>query len=368
LEGAGSPAEVNLQSRDLANMFAAKEADAPVLLVGDIDRGGVFASLIGTMDLLLPEDRPRVKGLIINKFRGNLEILKPGLAVIEQKTGVPVLGVLPYLEGLAIAEEDAAVLDSRKESSQAQLKIKVIHFPRISNFDDFQPLERESAVELLFIDKPEDTADADLLILPGTKSTIDDLRWLRAQGFEPVLKNWAQKGLPLLGICGGYQMLGEIIEDPAHVESQESSIAGLGLLPIGTQFEKEKVTTQSEVFLKDENPLFSQAGNTLLKTYEIHMGRVSMRENAQPLFRVSTRNGKMVDGTEGVVKGSVAGSLMHGLFENDRLRQSLISGLGHRRGLSLSADAYSKNAEYDRLAEMIRNHLDTKFLDQLAGL
>jgi adenosylcobyric acid synthase len=368
LEGAGSPAEVNLQSRDLANMFAAKTADAPVLLVGDIDRGGVFASLIGTMDLLLPEDRPRVKGLIINKFRGNLEILKSGLDIIEQKTGVPILGVLPYLEGLRIAEEDAAVLDSRKENSPAPLKIKVIHFPRISNFDDFQPLERESSVELQFIEKPEDAVEADLLILPGTKSTMDDLRWLRVQGFESVLKNRAQSGLPLLGVCGGYQMLGEVIEDPNHEESQESSVAGLGLLPIGTQFEKEKVTAQSEITAANENSIFLSAGSERLRTYEIHMGRVVVREIAQPLFRVHSRNGKVVDEMEGAVKGSVAGTLMHGLFENDKLRQSLISYLGRRKGLSLSADAFSKEAEYDRLAEMIRNHLDTNFLDQLVGL
>jgi adenosylcobyric acid synthase len=269
---------------------------------------------------------------------------------------------------LAIAEEDAAVLDNLKKTSSAALRIGVLNFPRISNFDDFQPLQRESAVELQFIEKPAEAENMDLLILPGTKSTMGDLRWLRTQGFEPILRERARKGLPLLGICGGYQMLGEIIEDPDHAESQESSMPGLGLLPIGTQFEKEKVTAQSEVLLKNENPLFSQAGNTLLITYEIHMGRVLMRENAKPLFQVSSRNGKKMDETEGAVKGSVAGSLMHGLFENDKLRQSLISALGLRKGLSLSADAFSKEAEYDRLAEMIRNHLDSKFLDQLVGL
>jgi adenosylcobyric acid synthase len=368
LEGAGSPAEVNLQSRDLANMFAAKEADAPVLLVGDIDRGGVFASLIGTLDLLLPEDRSRVKGLIINKFRGNLDILKPGLAFIEQKSGLPVLGVLPYLEGLGIAEEDAAVLDSHKSISKAKLKISVIKFPRISNFDDFQPLERESAVDLQFIEKPDEMTDADLVILPGTKSTVDDLGWLRAQGFESVLKNRAQRNLSILGICGGYQMMGKELENLNRVESRETFITGLELLPIATRFQKEKVTTQTEVILMDENILFPNTGKTILKTYEIHMGQVYLRDNAQPLFQVCSRNGQLVTETEGVVKGSVTGTLMHGLFENKEVRQALISHLGRRKGLTLSSDVYSKDAEYDRLAEMIQNYLDTRFLDRLVGL
>jgi adenosylcobyric acid synthase len=366
LEGAGSPAEVNLQSRDLANMFAAKEADAPVLLVGDIDRGGVFASLIGTLDLLLPEDRSRVKGLIINKFRGNLDILNPGLAFIEQKSGLPVLGVLPYLEGLSIEEEDAAVLEGPRKKSNAPLKIRVIQFPRISNFDDFQPLERESAVDLQFIEKPENARDADLLILPGTKSTTADLHWLRGHGFETLLQNRVQKGFPVLGVCGGYQMLGETIEDPDQVESKEISILGLGLLPVATRFEKEKVNAQVEASLLNGNSLGEKG--LRVKTYEIHMGRVVLKSSVQPLFQVGSRNGKSVTETEGVVKGSVTGTLMHGLFENKEVRQALISHLGKRKGLTLSSDVYSKDAEYDRLAEMIQNHLDTRFLDRLVGL
>ncbi len=366
LEGAGSPAEVNLQSRDLANMYAAKEAGAPVLLVGDIDRGGVFASLIGTLDLLLPEDRPRVKGLLINKFRGNLDILKPGLVFIEQKSGLPVLGVLPFLSGLSIAEEDSASLEEPRKKSNAPLKIRVIQFPRISNFDDFQPLERESAVDLQFIEKPENAADADLLILPGTKSTAADLQWLRARGFERLLQDRVQKGLPVLGVCGGYQMLGETIEDPNQVESKEISISGLGLLPITTRFEKEKVTAQVEASVMEGSSLGTKG--LMVKTYEIHMGRVVLKSSAQPLFQVRSRNGQSVTETEGVIKGLVAGTLMHGLFENKEVRQALISHLGRRKGLTLLSDVYSKDAEYDRLAEMIRNHLDTKFLDQLAGL
>jgi adenosylcobyric acid synthase len=366
LEGAGSPAEVNLQSRDLANMFAAKEADAPVLLVGDIDRGGVFASLIGTLDLLSVEDRARVKGLIINKFRGNLEILKPGITFMEQRTGLPVLGVLPYLSGLSIAEEDSTALDGpRKKSDNAPLRIVVVKFPHISNFDDFQPLEREKTVELEFIEKPEEIKDADLLILPGTKTTMNDLQWLRVQGFESVLQNRVQKGLPLLGVCGGYQMLGQVIEDPDRVESPETSVPGLGLLPVKTRFEKEKVTAQVEASALGETSFPLGARNSEFRGYEIHMGRVYPLGLVHPLFQMRSRNGQLVSEAEGVVEGSTAGTLIHGLFENEGIRQSLISHLGRLKGFSLSVGAYSKDADYDRLAEMVRKHLDTHFLDSL---
>ncbi|HTA75814.1 MAG TPA: cobyric acid synthase [bacterium] len=374
LEGAGSPAEVNLQSRDLANMFAAKEADAPVLLVGDIDRGGVFASLIGTLDLLSAEDRARVKGLIINKFRGNLEILKPGVTFIEDKSKLPVLGVLPYLSGLAIAEEDAVALDEPRENAVgAQLKVVVIKFPRISNFDDFQPLEREKAVNLKWIEKPSQAEGADLVILPGTKATVADLQWLRAQGFESLLRQRAEEGLPLLGICGGYQMLGQAIEDPDQVESTEKLISGLGLLPVVTRFEKEKITSQINGEVKGENFFMEGQAGSSFKSYEIHMGRVERSAGARALFQLQERNGQKVSETEGVLQGSVAGTLQHGLFENHSFRQGLLTALGKRKNLSLSSDDQSKEAEYDRLAQMVRDHLDTKFLDrlvldQLAGL
>jgi adenosylcobyric acid synthase len=369
LEGAGSPAEVNLQSRDLANMFAAREADAPVLLVGDIDRGGVFASLIGTLDLLPAEDRVRVKGLIINKFRGNLDILKPGVTFIEEKSKLPVLGVLPYLSGLAIAEEDAVALDGPRESAAgAQLKIVVIKFPRISNFDDFQPLEREKVVKLTFIEKPSQAEDADLIILPGTKATVADLQWLRAQGFEPLFRQRAEEGLPLLGVCGGYQMLGQAIEDPGQVESTEKLVSGLGLLPVVTRFEKEKITSQIKGEVKGENFLMEGQAGSVFKSYEIHMGRVERSAGARALFQLQERNGQKVSETEGALLGSVAGTLQHGLFENQSFRQGLLTALGKRKNLSLSSDAQSKDAEYDRLAQMVRDHLDTKFLDQLAGL
>jgi adenosylcobyric acid synthase len=366
LEGAGSPAEVNLQDRDLANMFAAEAADAPVLLVGDIDKGGVFASLLGTLELLKPADRIRVKGLLINKFRGNLEILKPGLSFLEQRTGLPLLGVLPYLSDLGIAEEDSTALEEPRPYSQdAVLQIGVLKFPRISNFDDFQPLEREKSVRVQFVQKPHELEGMDLIILPGTKSTVDDLKWLWEKGFEEPLRKWAQGGRPILGICGGYQMLGEIIEDPYHVESNESSVKGLGLLPVTTRFEKEKITAQVEAFGVDE----TMGGPThqKIKAYEIHMGRVNVKEKLAPLFKIISRNGQAVEETEGVIQGSVSGTLLHGLFENDSVRSALLTGLGKRKGLNVSAVRYSKETEYDRLADMVQNHLDTTLLDRIMG-
>ncbi len=366
LEGAGSPAEVNLQSRDLANMFAAQEADAPVLLVGDIDRGGVFASLIGTLDLLPPDQRARVKGLVINKFRGDLGILKPGLSFIEQRSNLPVLGVLPYLFDLNVAEEDAVVLeDKRTFSSPAPLRVAVLKFPRISNFDEFQPLKKEKNFQLDWIDRPGQIGDADLVILPGTKSTVADLAWLRERGFEMPLRQRAEEGLSLLGICGGYQMLGQSIEDPDEVESTQKRVTGLGLLPVVTRFEKNKITSQ--IGGRTQNSGFFPEARGF-KSYEIHCGRVERSAPARPLFALLTRNGQTVSETEGAALGSVAGTLQHGLFENQDLRQALLDALGKSRGLFLQAEVQSDEADFDRLAEMVRRHLDVKFLDRLVGM
>ncbi len=369
LEGAGSPAEINLQEKDLANMFPAQLAEAPVLLVGDINLGGVFASLIGTLDLLKPSDRNRVKGLIINKFRGNLDILKPGLSFLEQKTGLPILGVLPYLHELNIAEEDSVVLeDPQKIKTGALLQIVVLKFPHISNFDDFQPLGKEKAVQLRFIQRPEEIQTADLLILPGTKTTVEDLKWLRVQGFEPVIQNRVQKEEPILGICGGYQMLGESIEDPHFVESQEASVKGLGLLSVITRFEKEKITAQVEAAIKGENFLADGQKDCVINGYEIHMGQVRVHASARPLFQIHSRNKQTIQEMEGAVQGAVAGTLMHGLFENQSIRSALLASLGKRKGLELIAGNSSKEAEYDRLADMIQDYLETGILERIVGL
>jgi adenosylcobyric acid synthase len=364
LEGAGSPAEVNLQERDLANMFPAKLAQAPVLLVGDIDRGGVFASLLGTLELLPPSDRARVKGLVINKFRGNLDILKTGLSFLEQRTGLPVLGVLPYLSGLGLASEDSVALEeSDPFNGMDLLDIAILRFPHLSNFDDFLPLAKAEGVRVRYVSTPGEVEGSDLVILPGTKTTVADLRWLREAGFEPLLRKRAEENRPLLGVCGGYQMLGERIEDPSQVESKEIFVKGLGLLPITTRFGKEKTTTQVEASTMGQGPLGPGAGK--VSAYEIHMGQVAVSGKAEPMFRVSSRNGRAVEETEGAVSGSVAGTLLHGLFENEAVRSGLLGGLARLKGLKLELTPYSKEKEYDRLADMVRQYLDTSLLEKI---
>jgi adenosylcobyric acid synthase len=369
LEGAGSPAEVNLQSRDLANGFAAQLADAPVLLVGDIDRGGVFASLWGTLDLMTAEDRARVKGLLINKFRGNLDILKPGLDFLEQKTKLPVLGVLPYLSQVALAQEDSTALeDTRRSSSTAVLRIAVIRFPHISNFDDFQPLEREPAVDLFYAQGPDELSAVDLVILPGTKTTVADLEWLREKGFEPALQARVKKDQPILGICGGYQMLGKKIEDPDHAETKQSSVPGLGFLPVTTYFEKEKQAAQVEAVASGHGLFEGRSLKTPLRAYEIHMGRVKTDGPLKPLFHLRVRNQKADEGNEGAVLGNVMGTILHGLFENEEVRSALLIFLAKRKNVSVSAGSFSKEADYDRLAEMIETHVDAVGLNRMVGL
>ena len=247
IEGAGSPAEINLKARDIVNMHVAKLADAPVILLGDIDRGGVFAQFVGTMELLEPDERARVAALAINKFRGDIALLQSGLDFIVQRVAAPMLGVIPFIERLRIADEDAVALDQRLDRSRAstmRLEIAVVRLPRISNFDDFQPLEHEPEVVVRFVETPQYLSNADLVILPGSKSTVADLAWLRASGIDRAVVERARRGEPILGVCGGYQMLGNSIEDPHGVESSQCSTPGLGLLAVRTRFARDKLTAQ----------------------------------------------------------------------------------------------------------------------------
>jgi adenosylcobyric acid synthase len=279
IEGAGSPAEINLRDRDIANMFVARIADAPVLLVGDIDRGGVFAAFVGTMALLEPEDRGRIAAFIVNRFRGDLALLESGLEFLEGRTGVPVLGVVPYIARLRIADEDSLSLEPRRRRRAAQpneLEIAVVCLPRISNFDDFEPLEHEPGVVVRFVDRPEQVAAADLLILPGSKSTIADLAWLRESGLASVVQERGRRRAPVLGICGGCQMLGDRIDDPDRVESDTSNTAeGLGLLEARTRFGLHKTTARAVAypagrgFFAEDLPRDSR-----LEGYEIHVGQI----------------------------------------------------------------------------------------------
>jgi adenosylcobyric acid synthase len=378
IEGAGSPAEINLRDRDIVNMFVARLADAPVVLVGDIDRGGVFAALLGTLDLLEPEDRRRVAGLIINKFRGDVELLKPGLEFIERRGGVPVLGVVPYVRRLRIADEDSVSLESRRRRGPAsadEVEIAVVCLPRISNYDEFEPLESEPGVVVRFVEGAREIERADLAVLPGTKNTAADLAWLREMGLDVAIAERARRGAPVLGVCGGCEMLGESIDDPDGIEGGLATHAkGLGLLALRTRFERTKVTTRVEA-----RPLgrgfFTRelASEVRLKGYEIHMGRVETTRDVVPAFEITARGRSAERAPDGAVdeRGVVVGTMIHGLLENDVLRSGLLRELRLRKGLEapkVAAAIPSKQSEYDRLARVLRESLDMVRLRRIAGL
>lgn len=375
IEGAGSPAEINLKARDLVNMHVARLAEAPVLLVGDIDRGGVFAALVGTLELLEPDERARIAALVINNFRGDLALLEPGLEFVRQRTGKPVLGVVPHVPQLRIADEDSVSLESRKgrqRPSRGELDIAVVRLPQMSNYDDVLELEHERAVTVRFVQEPAELRGADLVILPGSKSTLSDLGWLRRSGLAAELVRQAHAGGLLLGICGGCQMLGEWIADPERVESREPLVPGLGLLASSTRFAADKRTTQVEAcaalpcFLTEEAPAAAR-----LSGYEIHMGRITLGPTTRSLFRLLARNGQPVDARDGAINatGNVIGTMLHGLFANASVRVGLLRRLRQRRGLDEPTGAAlpAREAEYDRLAAAVRQALDLKLLRRLIG-
>ncbi|MGZ6185612.1 MAG: cobyric acid synthase [Candidatus Binataceae bacterium] len=377
IEGAGSPAEINLAGQDLVNMHVAAEAEAPVLLVGDIDRGGVFAHLVGTMELLAPADRERVAGFLINKFRGDVALLAPGLEFLRERFRVPVLGVIPYLERLRIADEDSVALEDRRNrraTGLGQIDIAVIKLPRISNYDDFLALEHEDDVTVRFVEEPREMAGADLAIIPGSKSTIADLGWLHESGFALAIVDRAREGGLIAGICGGCQMLGEGIDDPHRVESDEASARGLGLLPIVTRFAKTKLTAQVRVRVKSSS-ILSGAGIVAdeISAYEIHMGNVERTAGSSAPFRIVSRNGAPADTLDGAINrdGSVAGTMLHGIFENDALRAAFLGALRRRKGLAAHGETRpvaSREAEYDRLASAVADGVDLPMLRKIAGL
>ncbi|HEV2175146.1 MAG TPA: cobyric acid synthase [Nitrospira sp.] len=377
IEGAGSPAEINLKSRDIVNMHVAKLADAPVLLVGDIDRGGVFASFVGTMELLDPDERGRVAAFVVNKFRGDIALLRPGLSFLTERTGKPVLGVVPYVSNLRIADEDSVSLDdrmARRRPSQHELDIVVVRLPRISNYDDVEPLEHEDGVVVRFVEQADEVQRADLVILPGSKNTVSDLAWLRARGIARAIEARAFEGKPVLGLCGGCQMLGEVIEDPHGVESAETQVRGLGILALRTHFMREKITAQ--VRARILTPSFLTDGTVVeqdVTGYEIHMGVVEPRRPRASPFEICLRNGCMEATADGAIGGggAVVGTMMHGLFENEAIRARTIAFLRKRKGLvecSVPHCIPSKQAEYDRLEAAVREHLDRELLWRLARL
>ena len=376
IEGAGSPAEVNLKANDIVNMRIAKYLNAPVLLVADIDRGGALASLVGTLELLEPDERDLVKGLVINKFRGDVTILQPALDFLEEKTGKPVLGVIPYLPDLGIDDEDSVSLDDKvvtKDKSNAPIKIAVIQTPKISNFTDFDALSREDDVNLYYVKEGEEIGEVDLILLPGSKNTTEDMLYLRNSGMEEAIKKAHAKGTPIIGICGGYQMLGEKISDPYHTESDNDSVKGLGFLPMETIFAEKKLTSQ----VKAKCFKWHFMGESLevddLFGYEIHMGETCFTKECLNPFLITQRAGEDVEIAEGLIndEGNVMGAYIHGIFDNDKYRRGLINILRKRKNLEplpVSVNyAAAKQHAYNRLAQTVRENLDMEKLRQIIG-
>ncbi|MGH7370367.1 MAG: cobyric acid synthase [Candidatus Methylomirabilales bacterium] len=358
IEGAGSPAEMNLRDRDLTNMAVAEMADAPVLLVGDIDRGGVFAAFVGTLELLDPVERDRVQGFIINKFRGDRELLAPGLEFLMARTGKPVFGVIPFDRNLRIPEEDAlperAFANGRRRDA-SRLQIGVIALPHLSNFTDFDPLAAEPDVNLFYVRDPEEVRLADCLILPGSKSTVEDILFLRKMGLAQAVTRAAREEKVIVGICGGYQMLGTWIADPDHVESAQDQVRGLGLLQMTTRFQKEKITHQVRATCV-------RSGEEV-RGYEIHHGVSFPMDGTRPAFEIVERSGQAVRIHDGACDGSgkIWGSNIHGLFENASFRRQFLQAVWEARGLSHPISVRPKwnlEHELDRWADLVRVHLD----------
>ena len=375
IEGAGSPAEINLKATEIVNMAVARYANASVLLCGDIDRGGVFASLVGTMELLEPDERALVRGFIINKFRGDQSLLADGLAWLEQRTGVPVAGVVPYFRDIHIPEEDSVPLEyAAPASGESLLDIAVVYLPHISNFDDFDPLARENGVSLRYVASANQLGRPDLVILPGTKTTIPDFCWMEERGIPAAVQDAHSNGSAVIGICGGYQMLGTGISDPHNVESSRSECKGLGLLPSSTVFAPSKETHRILGHVLPAPGLLSGAQGLPVQGYEIHMGRTH-GQGANPPFRIEDRSDVPVDeatGFDGAVDASgwVLGTYIHGLFHNAGLRWAMLQALASRKGvrLSLAAEDMAWDREYDKLADWVRGSLDMELVYRIAGL
>jgi cobyric acid synthase CobQ len=378
LEGAGSPAEVNLKDRDIVNMRMAEWADAPVLLAADIDRGGVFASIVGTMAILEPHERDRVAGFIINKFRGDVTLLKPGLDWLEERTGKPVLGVIPYLPDLGLEDEDSLSLDRRSLAADRhegeRLDIAVLRLPRISNFTDFDPLQAESDVAVRYVTTADQLGNPDAVIIPGSKNTAEDLLHLRETGIAAKLERYKQAGGHIVGICGGYEMMGRTLSDPERIESEHASLPGFGWLPIDVTFEPRKRTVRVAGFA--EHP--GTAERHSLIGYEIHMGRAEAADSSviRP-FLVHA----VVEGNEQVPyeqpyregaaseDGKLWGTFMHGVLHNDSFRRAWLNKLrGDRGWIPLQASLRffeRREAAFDRLADHVRAHLD---MDRIIAL
>jgi adenosylcobyric acid synthase len=363
IEGAGSAAEPNLRATDIVNMRVARHAEAVTLVVGDIDRGGVFAHLLGTVELMSPEDRALIQGFIINRFRGDPSLLTPAIEELERRTGIPVVGVIPWLNQLRLAEEDAVALErvdraTGNEGASSDIDIAVIHLGRIANFDDFDPLVDEPGVRLRYVSQPSQLDTPDLVVLPGTKATIADLEQLQRSGLARAIAEHHAAGGSVLGICGGYQMLGERIEDPKGVEARRgTSVPGLGLLPVTTTFVADKSTRLATGrALASAGPWSGTSGATV-EGYEIHMGRTEPAPGTAPFLELDGHEDGAIS-----LDGRAAGTYLHGLLHTDALRSALLAGLGRPEGIA--GASFDREREFDRLAHHVRSHLD---MDRIRG-
>lgn len=379
LEGAGSPAEINLREHDIANMRMAHAADAACLLVGDIDRGGVFASLLGTLELLTPEDRARIRGFVINKFRGDESLLRPGVAMIEKRVGLPCVGVVPFLRDLGLDEEDGIALEERPSAARRwknpesgttrALRIGVIALPHMANFTDFDALALEPSISLAFLERPEEMAAADLVILPGTKQTLDDLFWLEQRGFARELQRLAATGVPIIGICGGFQMFGLSIEDPQGVENggEPCRRMALGLLPVRTVLRAEKTVRRLRGSLRGNCFVRDGSSPASFHGYEIHVGETFYEPGARALADIQ-RHGTLESAADGAVNesGRVFGTYVHGFFDDDDFRHGFIRAA--RAAVDLAPTGKfarvgaEREARIDRLANHLRQSLDMTLL------
>lgn len=374
IEGAGSPAEVNLKDRDIVNMRLAGWADAPVILVADIDRGGVFAAIVGTMEILEPEERDRVQGIIINKFRGDVSLLTPGLDWLEQRIQKPVLGVVPFLNDLALEDEDSASLDGKvnrwETSSDPQLDIVVIRLPHLSNFTDFDPLLKEPDVRVRFIRSMQEWGQPDIVILPGSKNTVEDLLYLRESGLEQKLYSHIESGGRVTGICAGYQMMGRRLLDPDHVESNVPELAGLGIFPMETVFTKDKRTER----INGRAAAGFKENGIAVDGYEIHMGSTTFLQPVTHPFQI--RHNRLPDEPEsyhgdGAItpNGLVWGTYIHGILHNDDFRHRWLNEVRSGKGVPLSEQVISFNGlreqSFDRLADHVRQHVNMERVYQI---
>ena len=361
LEGAGSPAEINLKENDIVNMGMAKMAKAPVLLAGDIDRGGVFAQLLGTIALLEPEEQKYLKGLIINKFRGDINILQPGIEMLEQRGKIPVVGVVPYVY-LDIDDEDSLTERFEKKDVNGEVDIAVIRVPRISNFTDFGAFECLEDVSLRYVTSPVQFGNPDMVILPGTKNTIEDLLWLRQNGLEAKILQHAAEGKIVFGICGGYQMLGETISDPEGME-HKGTIRGMGLLPMNTIFQTEKTRTRVTGKFGQIEGILKELSGIAFEGYEIHMGTSELIGNAKEMSKIENIIENNNEKSDGAQKENVYGSYVHGIFDAQEVVKTIVSAVLKEKDLDCSkVNAFSlkdyKEKQYDALADAVRMALN----------